>query len=403
MVGDKFMPEMHLRQPGLTYSACGPFVKNKERIQKFRQTGDSKYIYRNELDKACFQHDMTYGYFKDSKRRTAADNVLRDKAFNIAKNPKYEGYQRGLASMVYKFFDKKTKGSGVTLANKSIPQNEQLAEELHKTSLFKKREVYSTFKDNIWASDLADMQLISKFNKGFRFLLCVIDIYSKYAWVAPLKDKKGVSIVNAFQSILKKSNRKPNKIWVDKGSEFYNRSMKSWLEKNDIEMNSTHNEGKSVVAERFTRTIKNKIYKHMTSISKNVYIDKLDDIVNEYNNRKLRTTKMKPIDVKDNTQIDFGKEVNDNDPKLKVGDHVRISKYKNIFAKGYTPNWSEEIFVLKKIKNTVPWTYVIDDLIGEEITGTFYEKELQKRDQKEFRIEKVIKKKGEKLCQIERI
>ena len=112
---------------------------------------------------------------------------------------------------------------------------------------------------------------------------------------------------------------------------------------------------------------------------------------------------MKPIDVKDNTQVDFGKEVNDNDPKFKVGDHVRISKYKNIFAKGYTPNWSEEIFVLKKIKNTVPWTYVIDDLIGEEITGTFYEKELQKRDQKEFRIEKVIKKKGEKLCQIERI
>ena len=168
------------------------------------------------------------------------------------------------------------------------------------------------------------MQLISKFNKGFRFLLCVIDIYSKYAWVIPLKDKKGVSIVNAFQSILKKSNGKPNKIWADKGSEFYNRSMKSWLEKNDIEMYSTHNEGNSVVAERFIRTIKNKIYKHMTPISKNVYIDKLDDIVNEYNNTKHRTTKMKPFDVKDNTYIDFGKEVNDNDSKFKVGDHVRI-------------------------------------------------------------------------------
>ena len=168
--------------------------------------------------------------------------------------------------------------------------------------------------------------------------------------VVPLKDKKGVSIVNAFQKILKKSNRKPNKIWVDKGSEFYNRSMKSWLEKNNIEMYSTHNEVKSVVAERFIRrsTIKNKIYKHMTSISKNVYIDKLDDIVNEYNNKKHRTTKMKPIDVKDNTYIDFGKEVNDNDPKFKVGDRVRISKYKNIFAKEYTPNWSEEVFVIKK-------------------------------------------------------
>ena len=148
---------------------------------------------------------MAYGDFKDLKRRTAADNVVRDKAFNIAKNPKYDGYQRGLASMVYKFFDKETKGSGVTLANKSIPQNEQLAEELHKPIIRKcrKRGVYSAFKDNIWAADLADMQLVSRSNKGFRFLLRVIDIYSKYAWVVPLKDKKGVSIVNAFQSILK--------------------------------------------------------------------------------------------------------------------------------------------------------------------------------------------------------
>ena len=268
LVGDKFMPEMHLRQPGFSYSACGPFTKTKKRIQKFKQTGDSRYVYKNELDKACFQHDIAYGDFKDLKRRTAADNVLRDKAFNIAKNPRYDGYQRGLASMVYKFFDKKTRGSGVTLANKSIPQNEQLAEELHKPIIrkIKRREVYSAFKDNIWAADLADMQLISKFNKGFRVLLCVIDIYSKYAWVVPLKDKKGVIIVNAFQSILNKSNRKPNKIWVDKGREFFNKSIKSWLEKNDIEMYSTHNEGKSVVAESFIRTIKNKIYKHITSI-----------------------------------------------------------------------------------------------------------------------------------------
>ena len=241
------------------------------------------------------------------------------------------------------------------------------------------------------------MQLISKFNKGFRFSLFVIDIYSIYAWVVPLKDKKGVSIVNAFQSILNKSNRKPKKMWVDKSIEFYNRSVKSWLDKNDIEMYSTHNEGKSVAAERFIRTIKNKIYKHMTPISENVYIDKLNDIVNEYNNTKHRTTKMKPIDVKDNTYIDFGKEVNDNDPKFKVGDDVKISKYKNSFVKVYTPNWSEEVFVIKKIKNTVPWTYVIDDLNGEEITRTFYEKELQKIDQQEFRIEKVIKKTGDKL------
>ena len=173
--------------------------------------------------------------------------------------------------------------------------------------------------------------------------------------------------------------------------------MKSWLEKYDIETYSTHNEGKSVVAERFIRTIKNKIYKYMTSILENVYIDKLDDIVHKYSNKNHRTIKMKPIDVKDNTYIDFGKEVNDNDPKFKVGNHVRISKYKNIFGKGCTPNWSEEVFLIKEIKNKVPWTYVINDLNNKQITGTFYKKELQEIDQQEFRIEKVIKKKGDKL------
>ena len=159
------------------------------------------------------------------------------------------------------------------------------------------------------------MQLISKFNKGFRFLLCINDIFGKYAWVVSLKDKKGVSIVNAFQKILDDSTRKPNKAWVDKRSEFYNSSVKKWLKDNDIEMYSIHNEGKSVVAERFIRTLKNKIYKYMTAISKNVYIDKLDDIVNEYNNTYHRTINMKPVDVKDNTYIDSmelesSKEVN---------------------------------------------------------------------------------------------
>ena len=176
--------------------------------------------------------------------------------------------------------------------------------------------------------------------------------------------------------MLDKSERKPNKILVDRGSEFYNNSFKKWLKDNDIEMYSIHNEGKSVVADRFIRTLKNKIYKYMAAISKNLYIDKLDDIVNEYNNTYHRTIKMKPVDVKDNTYINFGKDVNDKDQKFKIGDHVRISKYKNIFDKGYTPHWSEEVFVISKIKNAVPWTYVINDLNREEIIGTFYEKEL---------------------------
>ena len=161
-------------------------------------------------------------------------------------------------------------------------------------------------------------------------------------------------------------------------------------------MYSTNNKGKSVVAERFIITLKNKIYKYMTSISKNLFIEKLDDIVKKHNNTYHTSIKMKPFDVKDNTYIDFKKESNDKNPKFKVGDHVRISKYKNIFAKGYISNWSEEIFIIKKIKNTVPWTYVINDLNSEEIIGTFYENKLQGTSQKEFRIEKVLKKKGDK-------
>ena len=160
LAGDKFMPEMHLRQPRFVYIACGPFTRHKERIKKFKQTGDTRYIYRNELDKACFQHDSAYADHKHLINRTKADKVLRDKAYNIASNPKYDGYQRGLASMVYKFFDKKSMAGSGTIKPSSLI----LADELHKPIIrkFKKRKVYSQFKDNIWGVDLADMQSLSK-------------------------------------------------------------------------------------------------------------------------------------------------------------------------------------------------------------------------------------------------
>ena len=157
LAGDKFMPEMHLKQPGFTYSACGPFTKNKERIEKFKETGDKNYIYKNELDKTCFQHDMAYGDFKYLAKRTASDKVLRDKEFNIAKNFKYDRYQRGQASVVYKLIGKKYAGSGVnTHAN-----NEKLAEEPHKPIVKKirKRTVYSGLKNNICGADLPDKQV----------------------------------------------------------------------------------------------------------------------------------------------------------------------------------------------------------------------------------------------------
>ena len=269
LAGDKFMPEKHLRQPQFAYSACGPFTRHKERIKKFEQTGDTRYIYRNELDKACFQHDSAYADHKDLINRTEAEKVLRDKAYNIASNPKYGGYQRGLASMAYKSFDKKSTaqpsylermGSGIKKDMKKSKARSSLilADELHKPVIkkFNKRKVFSQFKDNIWEVDLADMQSLSRKNKRIKYLLCVIDLYSKYAFVIPLKDKKGISIVNAFDKIIKQSERKPNKIWVDQGSEFYNNNFKKWLSDNNIIMYPTYNEGKSVVAERFIRTLK---------------------------------------------------------------------------------------------------------------------------------------------------
>ena len=374
------MREMHLRQPRFTYSACGSFTRHKKRIKKFEQTGDTRYIYRNELDKACFQHDSAYSDNKDLINRTRADKVLRDKAYDIASNPEYDGYQRGLASMVYKFFDKKTMGSGMTAKSSSLERNLKLANELHKPIIKKidKRKLYLSFKENIWGVELADMKSLSKFNRGIKYLLCVINLFSKYAFVVPLKDKKDASIVNAFQSILDQSKREPNKIWVDQGSEFYNSFFKKWLKDNDIVMYSTYNEGKSVVAERFIRTLKNKLYKHMTSISKKNLYDVLDDIVKKYNNTWHSTIKMKPKDVKDDNFTKYVEESNKKSSKFNIANRVRISKYKNMFAKGYTPNWSEEVFVIDKIKNTVPWTYEINDLNNEKNIGSFYEKELQK-------------------------
>ena len=155
-------------------------------------------------------------------------------------------------------------------------------------------------------------------------------------------------------------------------------------------MYSTYNERKSVVAERFNRTLKHKIFKRMTAISKNVYFDVLEDIVDKYNNTVHRTIKLKPIDITFNSYVEYNKDSNEKDPKFEVGDHVRTSKYKNIFAKGYTQNWSKEVFVVSRIKDKVPWTYVISDVNDEKIAGSFYEKEFQKTNKKEFRIEKVI-------------
>ena len=287
---------------------------------------------------------------------------------------------------------------------------ERLADELHKPIRrnFPRRRVVVKHIDDTWCSDLVEMQKFSKWNKGYRYLLMVLDVFSKYGWIVPLKDKKGETVAAAFKEIFSEG-RKPKRLWVDKGKEYYNKNVKELLASKGIEMYSTENEEKSMICERWNRTIKTKMWKQFTLQNSTEYLDMLPGLVKEYNNTKHRSIGMTPVEAskKKNESIVFLKLYGDlkaqrSLPKFKVGDRVRISKYKRkVFDKGYTPNWTEEIFVVDTIQYTDPITYKLKDLIGEEVQGSFYEQELLKSDQSIedlFRIEKVIRRnKGKAL------
>ena len=237
------------------------------------------------------------------------------------------------------------------------------------------------------------MQAFSKFNRGVKYLLAVIDVFSKYGWLIPLKDKKGKYVASALKTIFKE--RKPEKMWVDKGKEFYNKDVKDL-----IELYPTENEEKSSVVERWIRTMKEKMWKYFSANSTNVYIDVLPDLVREYNNTRHSSIKMTPVKAsKKENELRVWRnlypehlEIHDIKPKFSVGDKVRISKKKETFEKGYTTRWTEEIFTTVEVKRTSPVTYKIADLDEEEIKGTLYEPELQKTSQELFRIEKVIER-----------
>jgi hypothetical protein len=247
------------------------------------------------------------------------------------------------------------------------------------------------------------MQEWSEENKGFRYMLNVIDVFSKFAWSIPLKDKKGITVLNAFKLIVKKSGRIPKHIWVDEGKEFYNKNMDEWLKENNIIRYSTHGEHKSAVVERFNRTLKTNMWKRFTAENTRNWIDMLDKLMSEYNNRKHSTIKMSPVEgsKKENEEIvwnNLNNKVNTvtSKQKFKVGDTVRISRIKATFEKGYLPNWSEELFTVVEVKRTNPFTYKLSDANGKILEGSFYNEELQKSVQKEqdvYRVEKLIRKK----------
>ena len=249
--------------------------------------------------------------------------------------------------------------------------------------------------DKIWAADLADMKALSKENEGVNFLLLVIDTFSKYGWIVPLKNKKAQTIVKALKEIFKESGRRPDKLWTDKGTEFFNKDVRDL-----VYLYATENEEKSSIAERWIRTMKENMFKYFTDNNTNKYIDVLPDLVEDYNNTVHSSTKFTPVEASKkenefkvwrNLYPDLYKTSRLN-PKFSEGDKVRITKKKGVLEKGYTARWTEEIFTIKKIRETNPITYIIEDLQGEEIKGTFYEPELQKTEQQIYRIEKVIEK-----------
>ena len=387
--------EMHL----LGHNFTGPGTKLNKRLNADLTPKEwSKPI--NRIDKASYHHDICYLKNNDTATRNDVCDKNMLKEMKDIYNPTLrERMERGLVSTL--IGTKKRFGWGVTTGTGYTKKKKKfsvLAEELHKPvkRKFKKRRVFVNGIDKIWAADLADMKVLSEDNDGVNFLLLVIDTFSKYGWIVPLKNKKGKTVAEALKNIFEE--RKPEKLWTDKGTEFYNKDVKKL-----IEIYSTENEEKSSIVERWIRTMKEKMWKYFTDNNTYNYMNVLPDLVKDYNNTVHSSIKMTPIEAsKKKNELTVWRnlypdryKIYDLTPKFSVGDKVRITKKKKVFEKGYTTRWTEEIFTIKEIQNTNPITYKIKDLNKKEIKGTFYEPELQKTKQQVFRIEEVLEK-GEK-------
>lgn len=277
---------------------------------------------------------------------------------------------------------------------------EQVVNELHKPARkrFPRRKTIIKHLRDLWQADLAEFGLYAKENKGYKYILLVIDCYSKYIWTRPIKSKTAKYVVDAFKSIFKVGGF-PKNLQTDNGTEFYNKSFANLMQQHNINHYSTYSVTKAAIAERAIRTIKNELYKQFSLRGKYKWIDILDDSIKKYNNRKHRTTNMKPVDVHSHTKLNVYDRVKiAPTSRYKVGDVVRISKFKSVFEKGYTPSWSTELFKIVKVQITNPVTYKLEDMHGRPIEGGFYEYELQKTKNPDiYLVEKVLRRKGNKL------
>lgn len=286
---------------------------------------------------------------------------------------------------------------------------EAIVNEIHKTARknFRRRNVILKGIDDLWQADLIDLQKFKQFNNGYKYILVVIDCFSKYAWSVKVKSKSKSDITQAFEKVLTQSSRHPNNLQTDMGTEFYNQEFKKLMVSHNINHYSTYSVKKASIVERLIRTLKSKLFKCFSLNGNYKWIGQtLNNVMNTYNNTVHRTIKYKPVEVNDTIKNSVMRNItnsylhlsNKGKERFRIGDHVRISKYKGDFEKGYTPNWSTEIFLIDKINQTRPRTYNIIDLRKQPILGCFYEQELQKTNHPGiYLIEKIIKKKGNKL------
>ena len=281
----------------------------------------------------------------------------------------------------------------------------EVVQELHKPARhnYPRRKVDIRSLDETWQADLVEMIPYSRENKGYKYLLTIIDIFSKYAWAVPVKQKTGKDVSAAMQSVLDKG-RVPKNLHTDKGKEFYNSVFEGLMKKYKIHLYSTHSNLKASICERFNRTLKEKMWMKFSQRGSYKWLDILPDLLLAYNGRKHRTTGMKPKDITSANEakvlknFNFKKKSIHNIPKFKVGDQVRVSKAKHAFEKGYTPNWTTEIFTISRVKPTIPTTYLLKDYQDQPIAGGFYEQELQKTKYPDiFLVEKVLKKRGNQV------
>ena len=356
----------------------------------------------NAVDAISMRHDICYRDHGDTKggKHDCDDTMLKELDVIEPKNIREKIDKRLVKSLIGA---KRKLGLGV------IEWSDPLTDELHKPvrKNFKKRRVFAAKSNDIWAADLVDMQYYAKTNKGYRYILMIIDVFSKYGWAIPLKRKTGSETVEAFTQLWDSGEKPPRLLWTDKGREFDNVQMEALLKSRNVHLYWTENEEKSTIVERWNRTIKQWMWKYFTKHRTGVYIDILPQLIEKYNNTYHRSIKCTPSDARkpSNHQHVFnalygGTNKSDEKlrklPKFHVGDQVRITKKKKQFEKGYTTNWTEEVFTVTEVQPTYPYTYKLKDTRGEKVIGTFYEPELQLAKQTTFRIEKILKRRTTK-------